>query len=412
MVAGSKRYSAELKRDAVTLVAELVEQGSTEWAAMGKTADLLGVGSAETVRQWVRKAPTVGVSVAPSPSPSAAAAAEIRRLKKENAELKQANGTLQAASAFSAAEIDRPHRWSCLGCRFDVQCAYRARSAHRPSTYYEHVNRGPSSRMLRDAQVIDAIYALWQQQPLYRVLGARKMWIMLCSNGYDAARCTVERLMSQMGWRGASKKKCPRTTVGSPANPRATDLVDRQFWAATPDRVWVADFTYCRTEVGWVYTAFVIDVFARKIVGWKVAAEMTANLVATAIENAVESRKRSGVIDFTNLVHHSDAGSQYTAITFGQRLAEVRIAASIGSVGDSYEDALAESVNADYKNELVDNGPRFHGLAELSLATAEWVAFYNRERPHSYCQDLTPDHAEALHYDRVRTLNLGEVLTY
>lgn len=280
-----------------------------------------------------------------------------------------------------------------------------------PSTYYEHVNRGPSSRMLRDAQVIDAIYTLRQQQPLYRVLGARKMWIVLRSNGYDVARCTVERLMGQMGWRGATKKKCPRTTVGSPSNPRAADLVDRRFWAAAPNRLWVADFTYCRTETGWVYTAFVIDVFARKIVGWKVAAEMTANLVATAIDNAVESRKRFGAIDFTKLVHHSDAGSQYTAITFGQRLAEVGIAASIGSVGDSYDNALAESVNADYKNELVDNGPRFHGLAELSLATAEWVAFYNRERPHSYCQDLTPDHAEALHYDRMRTLNPEEALT-
>ncbi|TWH05486.1 putative transposase [Rhodococcus rhodochrous J45] len=179
-----------------------------------------------------------------------------------------------------------------------------------PSTYYEHVNRGPSSRMLRDAQVIDAIYTLRQQQPLYRVLGARKMWIVLHSNGYGVARCTVERLMGQMGWRGATKKKCPRTTVGSPSNPRAADLVDRRFWAAAPNRLWVADFTYCRTETGWVYTAFVIDVFARKIVGWKVAAEMTANLVATAIDNAVESRKRFGAIDFTNLVHHSDAGSQ------------------------------------------------------------------------------------------------------
>lgn len=162
---------------------------------------------------------------------------------------------------------------------------------------------------------------------------------------------------------------------------------------------------------GWAFTAFVVDVFARKIVGWKVASEMTTSLVDTAITNAIDSRKRSGVTALSNLIHHSGAGSQYTAIAFGQRLAQEGIAASIGTVGDSYDNALAESVNADYKNELVDNGPRFPGAAELSLATAQWVAFYNRERPHSYCHDLTPDHAEQLHYDRTRTLNLEEALT-
>lgn len=279
-----------------------------------------------------------------------------------------------------------------------------------PSTYYEYRSRGPSARMWRDAYVIDAIYTLRTSQPRYQALGARKMWIVLRSKGFDVARCTVARLMGQMGWQGAVKKKCPRTTVPSPSNPRAEDLVDRQFWAAAPNRLWVADFTYCRTETGWVYTAFVTDVFARKIVGWKVATEMTEHLVAAAIDNAIESRKRWGVIDFSKLVHHSDAGSQYTAIAFGQRLAEAGIAASIGSVGDSYDNALAESVNADYKNELVDFGARYRGLAELSLATAEWVAFYNRERPHSYCQDLTPDHAEQLHYARLSSLNPEEAL--
>lgn len=279
-----------------------------------------------------------------------------------------------------------------------------------PSTYYERRSRGPSSRMLRDARVIDAIHTLRSTRPQYQVLGARKMWIVLRSRGCDVARCTVARLMSEMGWQGAIKKKCPRTTVSSAVNPRAADLVDRQFWASAPNRLWVADFTYCRTETGWVYTAFVIDVFARKIVGWKVATEMTERLVAAAIDNAIESRKRCGVIDFSRLVHHSDAGSQYTAIAFGNRLAQAGIAASIGSVGDSYDNALAESVNADYKNELVDFGDRYRGLAELSLATAEWVAFYNRERPHTYCQDLTPDHAEQLHYDRVRTLSPEEAL--
>lgn len=280
-----------------------------------------------------------------------------------------------------------------------------------PSTYYDHVTRVPCARMFSDAHVIDAIHVLRTRQPLARVLGSRKTWIMLRGSGIDVARCTVERLMREMGWHGALKRKRVRTTVSDPAHPRAEDLVKRRFTAVAPNRLWVADFTYCRTMSGWAFTAFVVDVFARKIVGWKVASEMTTSLVDTAIANAIDSRKRSGVTDLSNLIHHSDAGSQYTAITFGQRLAQEGIAASIGTVGDSYDNALAESVNADYKNELVDNGSRYPGAAELSLATAQWVAFYNRERPHSYCHDLTPDHAEQLHYDRTRTLNPEEALT-
>ncbi|MCD2158211.1 integrase core domain-containing protein [Rhodococcus cerastii] len=162
---------------------------------------------------------------------------------------------------------------------------------------------------------------------------------------------------------------------------------------------------------GWAFTTFVVDAFARKIVGWKVASEMTTPLVDAAVTNAIDSRKRSGVVDLSSVIHHSDAGSHYTAIAFGRRLADEEIAASISTVGDSYDNALAESVNADYKNELVDNGPRYPGVTELSLATAQWVAFYNHERPHSYCDDLTPDHAEQLHYDRLRTFNPEQALT-
>ncbi len=300
------------------------------------------------------------------------------------------------------------------GLVWGVDSMCRVLTAHglpiAPSTYYEHRNRRPSARMLADAEVIDAIWQLHRTHPLTRVLGSRKTWILLRTNGVEVARCTVERVMREMGWRGASKKKAPRTTIPNPTDKRADDLVDRSFRASAPNRLWVADFTYCRTGAGWVYTAFVIDAFARKIVGWKTASQMDADLVVAATNNAIESRKRCGVTKFNDLVHHSDAGSQYTALTFGQRLSTAGITPSIGSVGDSYDNALAESVNADYKNELVDNGPRFPGLAELSLATAEWVAFYNRVRPHSYCHDLTPDHAERLHYDRLRTLNPEEAL--
>ncbi|TSD39678.1 DDE-type integrase/transposase/recombinase [Rhodococcus sp. KBS0724] len=179
-----------------------------------------------------------------------------------------------------------------------------------PSTYYEHLNRGPSTRMLTDAQVIDAIYMLRKRQLFMKVFGSRKVWIVLLGNGVDVARCTVERVMREIGWRGALEKKSIRTTVSDPAHPRAKDLVDRQFMASAPNRLWVADFTYCRTQSGWAFTAFVVDVFARKIVGWKVTSEMTADLVLAAIDNAIDSRRRCGVIDLSDIVHHSDAGSQ------------------------------------------------------------------------------------------------------
>ena len=140
--------------------------------------------------------------------------------------------------------------------------------------------------------------------------------------------------------------------------------------------------------------------YARKVVGWKVASEMTRQLVIDAINHAVDVRKRSGTIDLKGLIHHSDAGSQYTAVAFTENLAAEGILPSIGTVGDSYDNALAESINSSYKNELVDNEPLYPGMTELSLATAEWVAFYNRERPNGYCDDLTPDRAEELYYDR------------
>lgn len=272
-----------------------------------------------------------------------------------------------------------------------------------PSTFYEHVGRsGPSKQQIKDDELADHIAELREDNPLNSRLGSRKTWIMLRSRGCEVSRCSVERVMRDRGWRGANKRKSPTTTIANPAAQRAPDRVGRKFTAAAPNRLWVADFTYCRTVAGWSYTAFVIDVFARKIVGWKVASEMTQQLVIDAINQAIDSRMRSGINDLSDLIHHSDAGSQYTAVAFTQRLADEGILTSIGTVGDSYDNALAESVNADYKNELVDYGPRYPGMAELSLATAEWVAWYNRERPNTYCCDLTPDRAEELHYAQIQ----------
>lgn len=280
-----------------------------------------------------------------------------------------------------------------------------------PSTYYAHrARRGPSKADWTDAQVIDAIWRLRRSNKLFAVLGARKTWIVLRTNGLDVSRCVVERVMREMGWRGACKRRRVRTTIADPAATRAPDRVARHFVAGAPDRLWVADFTYCRTRAGWAYTAFVTDVYARKIVGWKVATEMTQKLVTDAINHGIDTRKRSGATFLDDLIHHSDAGSQYTAVAFTEHLAAEGILPSVGSVGDSFDNALAESVNSSYKTELIDHQPPYPGAAELSLATAEWVAFYNRQRPNGYCQDLTPDRAEALYYHRQRHPHTEEAL--
>ncbi|CAN5542668.1 IS3 family transposase [soil metagenome] len=301
----------------------------------------------------------------------------------------------------------RGHRVGVDGLIWGVEPICAVLSEHgitiAPSTFYEHIGRsGPSTQDLKDDELANHILELREANPLNKRLGSRKSWIVLRGKGVDVARCSVERVMRQRGWRGANKRKTPKTTIANPAAQRAPDRVRRKFTAAAPNRLWVADFTYCRTVAGWAYTAFVIDVYARKIAGWKVASEMTQQLVTDAINQAIDSRKRSGADDLSNLVHHSDAGSQYTAVAFTQRLADEGILPSIGTVGDSYDNALAESVNSDYKNELVDYGPRYPGMAELSLATAEWVTWHNRERPNTYCCDLTPDRAEELHYAQIQ----------
>lgn len=269
-----------------------------------------------------------------------------------------------------------------------------------PSTYYDWISRGSSARDYRDALVINMIHDARTKERFTGVLGARKLWVVFNSRGFTVARCTIERLMRLMGWHGEIKGTAPRTTRRNPSHDRAPDLVQRRFWAPAPDRLWVCDFTYCRTASGWVYTAFVTDVFARRIVGWKCSTAMTESLVQAAVDQAISDRKRWGAVTFDQLIHHSDAGSQYTAITYSQSLADIGVRPSIGSIGDSYDNALAESVNSSYKTELVYREAPWAGLADLQAATAEWVHWYNHERPNGYCNDLSPVHAERIYYDR------------
>ena len=221
-----------------------------------------------------------------------------------------------------------------------------------------------------------------------KVYGARKVWLELRRQGITAARCTVERLMRELGIAGAAaRRKKPRTTVTDAAGQRPADLLRRDFTAPAPNRRWVADITYVDTASGFVYTSFVTDLFARKIVGWQVADHLRADLALDALELAIWSRREQLGDD---LVHHSDRGVQYTSIAYTQRLADIGAVRSVGSKGDSYDNAAAEAVNSLYKKELISREGPWQGAGDVTVATAEWVAWYNNERLHSACGNVPP----------------------
>ncbi len=221
-----------------------------------------------------------------------------------------------------------------------------------------------------------------------RLYGARKVWLQLRREGIEVARCTVERLMREMGLAGAAAgRKKPRTTVPGGTDSRPADLLERDFTAAAPNRRWVADITYVPTTWGFVYTAFVTDLFSRKIVGWQVADHLRAGLALDALEMAIFGR-RDGIGD--ELVHHSDRGVQYTSICYTQRLEDIGAVRSVGSKGDSCDNAAAEAVNSLYKKELINHEGPWQDAGQVTVATAEWVSWYNDDRLHSACGNIPP----------------------
>jgi transposase InsO family protein len=236
----------------------------------------------------------------------------------------------------------------------------------------------------------------------YSVYGRRKLWKAAGRAGIDAGRDQVARLMAAQGLRGASRATKRFTTKADPGHVRAPDLVGRNFVADRPDALWVADFTYCSTWSGIVYVAFVVDVYSRRIVGWKAARSMTTALVLDALNMAAWTRRHSPL---GGLVCHNDAGSQYTSIAYTDRLDEIGAAPSIGTVADSYDNAMAESVNALYKTELhrnpaalAANGGPWKGLDDLEVATCGWVSWFNTERLHGELDDRTPAEVEAAYH--------------
>ena len=231
----------------------------------------------------------------------------------------------------------------------------------------------------------------------YSVYGARKVWRQLHREGMPVARCTVERLMRLDGLAGAVRGKTRRTTVPAEAATRPGDLLERDFTAPAPNRRWVADITYVATWTGFVYLAFVTDLFSRRIVGWRASTSLRADLALDALEHAIWQRGREGA-DLAGLIHHSDRGVQYLAIRYTERLAEIGAVGSVGSVGDSYDNAAAESLIGLFKTELIRRHGPWRGLDQVELATLEWVDWFNNRRLHSFCGDVPPAEYEQQHY--------------
>jgi putative transposase len=266
-----------------------------------------------------------------------------------------------------------------------------------PSTYYAARARraDPSARARRDATLLAQIRRVYGASGgLY---GARKVWWQLGLDGIEAARCTVERLMRQHGLEGVVRGKPRRTTIAGERADRPADLVDRDFTATAPNVLWLADFTYVATWSGVVYVAFIIDAFSRRIVGWKADTTMRTSLVLDTLEMALWSRDRAGMAVAAGLIHHNDAGSQYTSFAFTQRLIDAGVDASVGSVGDALDNAVAESTIGLYKTEKIRREGPWKTLADVELATLEWVDWFNTTRLHSACGRLSPDQYETAH---------------
>jgi putative transposase len=263
-----------------------------------------------------------------------------------------------------------------------------------PSTYYAAKARPESARAVRDRELVEKIEQVHEDN--YSVYGARKVWAELNRQGTEVARCTVERLMREVGLHGLLRDKSPRTTKPAAETGRPGDLVERDFTATGPNELWVADLTYVRTAAGWVYAAFILDVFSRLVVGWQVATSLYTDLALDALQMAIWRRQAAGA-DLTGLVHHSDRGVQYRAIRYTQRLAEAGAVASVGSKGDSYDNAMAEAFNSLYKAELVRNRGPWRGIDDVEIATVEYIDWYNNRRLHGGLRHLPPAEYEALH---------------
>ncbi|PNP02092.1 IS3 family transposase [Shigella flexneri] len=389
------RFSPEVRQRAVRMVLESQGEYDSQWATICSIAPKIGC-TPETLRVWVRQheRDTGG-------GDGGLTTAERQRLKeleRENRELRRSNDILRQASAyFAKAEFDR--LWKKLmplldKLREQYGVGPLCSELHiAPSTYYHcqqqrHHPDKRSARAQRDDWLKKEILRVYDGN--HQVYGVRKVWRQLLREGIRVARCTVARLMAVMGLAGVLRGKKVRTTISRKA-VAAGDRVNRQFVAERPDQLWVADFTYVSTWQGFVYVAFIIDVFAGYIVGWRVSSSMETTFVLDALEQALWARRPSGT------VHHSDKGSQYVSLAYTQRLKEAGLLASTGSTGDSYDNAMAESINGLYKAEVIHR-KSWKNRAEVELVTLTWVDWYNNRRLLERLGHTPPAEAEKAYY--------------
>ncbi|MFC5108305.1 IS3 family transposase [Kibdelosporangium philippinense] len=387
-----KKYPNELRERAVRLVFEIRRERGSSHGVIPEVAARLGIGD-QSLRAWVKQAE---IDDGGRSGTSTADAQRLAELERENRELRRSNEILKAASGFLRAGA-RPATATLVEFidghknEFGVEPICRELQV-APSTYYAALTRPASARSVRDEKLAREIRRVYEEN--YCVYGARKIWSQLNREGITVARCTVERLMGTLGMSGAVRGKTRRTTVADPSTRRAPDLVKRDFTAAAPNRLWVADFTYCATWAGTVYTAFVIDVYSRRIVGWRTSTSMTTDLPLDALDMAIWARNDR----LDTLVHHSDRGTQYTSIRYTERLVEAGAECSVGTTGDSYDNALAESAIGLYKTELVRRKGPWKTVDELEIATLEWVDWFNHRRLHSAIGNIPPAEYETLYY--------------
>ncbi|EIY8960634.1 TPA: IS3 family transposase, partial [Escherichia coli] len=371
------RFSPEVRQRAARMVLESQGEYDSQWATICSIAPKIGC-TPETLRVWVRQheRDTGG-------GDGGLTTAERQRLKeleRENRELRRSNDILRQASAYFGEGGVRPPLEKMMPLLDKLREQYGVgplcSELHiAPSTYYHcqqqrHHPDKRSARAQRDDWLKKEIQRVYDEN--HKVYGVRKVWRQLLREGIRVARCTVARLMAVMGLAGVLRGKKVRTTISRKA-VAAGDRVNRQFVAERPDQLWVADFTYVSTWQGFVCVAFIIDVFAGYIVGWRVSSSMETTFVLDALEQVLWARRPSGT------VHHSDKGSQYVSLAYTQRLKEAGLLASTGSTGDSYDNAMAESINGLYKAEVIHR-KSWKNRAEVELATLTWVDWYNNRR--------------------------------
>ena len=385
-----RRYPPELKQRSVLMVFEVMQASGDRNGAIRRVAHELGIGL-DSLRLWVRQAEydtgrrTGGLTTAERQ--------RLVALEKENRELRRANdpesspGFLRAGARPAVQEavtFIADHQE-----RFGVEPVCRTLRVAR-STYYAARTRPPSRRAREDAALKPQLEQVHAGN--FGVYGARKLWRQLRREGVAVGRDRVARLMAELGLARAVRGKVKRTTIAAAVAARPADLVERRFTAPAPNRLWVADLTYIPTWAGFCYAAFIIDVFSRRIVGWRVSSSLRADLALDALEMAIWARQDDAL---EGLIHHSDRGVQYLSIRYTDRLADEGAVASVGSKGDSYDNALAETVHGLYKTELIRRKGPWRSVDDVELATLEWVDWYNTRRLHSACGYLPPAEFEA-----------------